>query len=120
MVGNRILHVSFFEQTAQVSYLYRLENQTWKAQKLILPEYATGYLDFIDGDVGFAVCSDDQGISSLYKSEDAGVHWSEINSAMIRGLKELKFYSEQDGWGFTDEGLYKTHDGGRTWEEVMI
>lgn len=48
------------------------------------------------------------------------VHWSEINSAMIRGLKKLKFYSEQDGWGFTDEGLYKTHNGGRTWEEVKI
>src|SRR5271163_4161876 len=49
-------------------------------------------------------------------TDDGGAHWSQVE---LREQPEaLAFLNERIGWMATDEGVWKTADGGRKWSRL--
>ena len=60
------------------------------------------------------------GISRVYASQDGGKTWN-YNAAQWQPddtLRKIDFISVMIGLALTDEGLYRTEDGGLTWEKL--
>ncbi len=60
------------------------------------------------------------GGETLFFSLDAGENWqSRITTWQpLDTFRSLDFVSTTEGWGLTDDGLYRTEDGGKTWEKI--
>jgi photosystem II stability/assembly factor-like uncharacterized protein len=59
--------------------------------------------------------------NSIWKTTDAGLHWSKVHDLANLGqgqYQTLYFLNEQTGWVFRPNGLYKTMDGGVTWQSI--
>ena len=96
-------------------------------QQFHSPEPVTG-VDFIDASAGWVV-----GLQRLYRTVDAGVHWSALPQ-MRRPLRTVHFANPLLGWGiaggdnlgaahgwliaYTGGALMKTADGGASWSEL--
>ncbi|MCD4695629.1 MAG: hypothetical protein K8S16_05240, partial [Bacteroidales bacterium] len=68
-------------------------------------------VQFIDDQTGWAVGYEGR----IIKSTNGGSTWFELNSTGINSLSCLYFFDLNDGW-VAGNGIYKTMDGGSTWE----
>jgi len=60
------------------------------------------------------------GASSVYSTLDGGENWvsSTPNWNPSDTLRELDFVSAMRGWALSEKGLYRTDDGGASWEKL--
>jgi photosystem II stability/assembly factor-like uncharacterized protein len=77
-----------------------------------------------NGDTGWAVA-----LAALYRSSDRGRQWQQIASAPTN-VRQVQFADERTGWVaasqciaqgqvvFCDDRLYRTQDGGQTWQPL--
>ncbi|WP_438434344.1 WD40/YVTN/BNR-like repeat-containing protein [Gorillibacterium sp. sgz500922] len=54
----------------------------------------------------------------LYRSDDGGDSWNQIQSNLPFGFG-LVFTSSENGWHSRTDGLFRTADGGSNWEQAM-
>lgn len=52
----------------------------------------------------------------IYKSTDVGETWTSINTGLDNTPK-ISFYNHQSGLTFQGSKIFRTHDGGHTWNE---
>ncbi len=101
------------EKMAMVFYRTDDGGESWTAT---LPVPTRGKFSVISGDE--IVVWD--GSASIFFTVDGGETWSFHASEWLPGdiLRELDFVSATKGWALTDLGLYRTDDGGKTWEKL--
>jgi photosystem II stability/assembly factor-like uncharacterized protein len=63
------------------------------------------------------------GVSELYVSDDEGTSWEPVGPTPEKG--DIGFTSAEEGWlagasGTNGEGLFRTDDGGRSWQLVSV
>ena len=60
------------------------------------------------------------GGDTIYSTEDAGETWSfhASNWQPAEALIALDFVNINDGWALTEDHLYRTQDGGKTWQKL--
>jgi photosystem II stability/assembly factor-like uncharacterized protein len=100
------------------------------------PHCGEFYLSFLDRTTGFALAGVNTVNSrpeAVYATTDAGASWTRVAKAPFAG--PIDFPTPQSGWAVSDPSswtgpeldtpvggglLYRTTDGGRTWERVRI
>lgn len=82
------------------------------------------HFDFISADSGWLLAEMDTGVNfsqgRLFKTSDGGQSWHEL-SAPLGG--PINFVTEDSGWlvgGPTHSALYRTRNGGRSWQPAPI
>ena len=90
----------------------------WENVGRPVPEQATGKLDFINNDIGYAIAGGTYG-SSVYKTTNGGKTWSKPHAGelSIDGLSGIYFIDENAGF-VMGQGGRKTIDGGKTWSSI--
>jgi photosystem II stability/assembly factor-like uncharacterized protein len=101
--------------------------QHWK--ETITPVVAdTAHISFPDGRLGFLLALGDPAaglmMKKVYGTRDGGEHWAELSPppAVSCYPTGISFRSPRDGWitatyhGGDDAPLYRTGDGGKTWQ----
>ncbi len=109
-----LLPVGLFSQnSAMVFYRSTDSGETWAAT---LPVPMSGK---------YAIASANElivwdGGATLYASQNGGETWSfhATNWQPSDLLKTIDFVSITEGWALSEDGLYHTQDGGRTWEKL--
>ncbi|MBT3338866.1 MAG: hypothetical protein HN855_08845 [Anaerolineae bacterium] len=101
------------EESAMVFYRSTDNGETWTAT-LPVPTYGK-----------YAIASSNEiiawdGGTTLYASQDGGETWSfhATNWQPNDLLRALDFVSATEGWALSEDGLYRTIDGGKTWESL--
>ena len=80
-------------------------------------------VDFVDALHGWILFSAGARSSSLIATEDGGKNWHNLSSL---GLSEegvygpIHFVSIRDGWLTNGYWLYRTRDGGNSWQEISL
>ena len=69
---------------------------------------------FIQGEI-IGYCAND---NELYKTVDAGYNWDLIYTGPS-GISECHFLNESFGWMITEDGVFKTTNGGEIWLPVF-
>ena len=55
----------------------------------------------------------------LLRTSNGGQNWTLVNMiSEEEPLRDFKFYDQQQGWAIAFSELYKTEDGGKTWDSV--
>jgi photosystem II stability/assembly factor-like uncharacterized protein len=73
-------------------------------------------LDFVDASVGWVVQLEPTGpFARLYGTHDGGGTWRLVRDR-LPDLGEVAFRTRTDGWLGGGSGLYRTTDGGRSWQ----
>ena len=103
----------FGEKSGLVFYRSEDGGETWDAT---LPVNLLGT---------FAIASHNEiivwdGGDTLYSSDNGGETWNFHASDWqpAESLIALDFVNINDGWALTETGLFRTQDGGRTWEKL--
>jgi photosystem II stability/assembly factor-like uncharacterized protein len=101
------------------------------------PDIHPGWLHFIDKENGWLFAKSEffqmHDWSYLFATQDGGITWELVNStgdSMIENLMNtgIAFANLIDGWvtkydlggGFGDPFIEQTHDGGHTWEKILL
>jgi photosystem II stability/assembly factor-like uncharacterized protein len=106
--------------------------RTWSHAPLAYPELPQWIQDTFAGPKGLYFLDSSHGWldvgfegnahpGKLLATEDGGRMWNWVNSPGLSG--PIRFHSTEDGWlvgGWASEGLYSTHDGCKTWKEVVL
>ena len=72
---------------------------------------------FINPETGWAAGTN----GKIYKTEDGGKRWFELNSGIETDLQSITFFDENTGWATGVNGIIiKTNDGGNTWRNCII
>jgi len=60
------------------------------------------------------------GLGCLYFTNDSGMSWhvSLVGNSRLSGMSTVEFLNATHGWTATSQILYKTTDGGQTWQNV--
>lgn len=96
--------------------------QTWSDVKFIGPNQRLSDLQFVDDLNGYAICSGNSGSVNdvqFLKTTDGGATWSSPFAFPKRGYDaQVQFLNPTFGLVFYQEFLYRTKDGGATWDTV--
>ncbi len=102
----------FSEESAMVFYRTSDGGETWTPT---LPVPMSGK---------YAIASPDElivwdGGTTLYASQDGGESWTfhATNWQPYDLLRTIDFVSATEGWALSEDGVYRTSDGGKTWEK---
>jgi len=72
-------------------------------------------VDFIDKNTGFIASSN----FTFSRTFDGGLTWETNETSIFWGNSEIQFFDAHNGFGLErDNGLYKTKDGGKSWDLV--
>jgi photosystem II stability/assembly factor-like uncharacterized protein len=104
---------------------------TWTAGfvKPISDPYGLGNICALDGNIAYVALYNHLGAQDtdcgVYKTTDAGAHWTQLGNYPISFANNVIFWDENDGvaLGDTLDGYfedYYTHDGGATWNRVPL
>lgn len=58
-------------------------------------------------------------LKSIFKSTDYGKNWTELPGSTTN-LKNVQFLDKNNGFTYSKSSLYKTTDGGNTWQETSL
>ena len=72
--------------------------------------------EFINPLVGWCASQIMVDSSSILKTIDGGLTWTELPSPEFSSILKMKFFNELEGWILSDGNLYKTMDGGSSWD----
>lgn len=92
-------------------------SQNW--EQLSIPESPSRYDDvfFLNENLGWAA---DGAGSAVYKTIDGGLNWTESTYNNDEYLRNIEFLNENIGFlGALSQNMYKTTDGGTTWELIF-
>jgi photosystem II stability/assembly factor-like uncharacterized protein len=102
--------------------------QTWTKQATLKPDLTAYSIHFANERDGWATAADfkpDQPTSSRFKSlllhtGDGGDTWRILDAPNGAELcKRVFFWNPTSGWLYTDTLLYRTEDGGNSWNPVV-
>ena len=84
-------------------------------------------LQFLDANLGWvvirAMSSSNYNGGALFKTTDAGINWTQISLPDGNPGGPVYFLSDQIGWDVAkpmSDHLYRTQDGGQTWQSQMV
>ncbi len=72
--------------------------------------------DFVDSKTGWVV---DETSSTLYTTIDGGKKWTNYNTD-LKGISQIDFVNSKVGWAISNGALYKTVDGGKSFNKVRV
>lgn len=85
----------------------------------IILDYKLRDIDFLDNNFGFAIDTEGE----IFKTENAGINWTVLFSSSF-DLIDLQFLNKNTGFVLGKNGnefsIFKTFDGGATFEETRI
>jgi hypothetical protein len=100
---------------------------------LVPPNFAATSVTFVGANTGYVIgqagtpghCGPPSPdiCTSMAGTSDAGSTWHGVNPPVTgppdgsSGVSQVRFHDTSDGWAF-GPGLWATHDGGQTWNEV--
>ena len=70
-------------------------------------------IQFYDADIGYAVGYG----GTILKTTDAGSSWTSLSSDILNDLKSVDFINAFTGYTVGDRKIFKTTDGGLSWED---
>ena len=103
----------YSEESATVFYRTTNGGENWQATSPILQQ---GKYDVLSANE--IILWD--GSSSLFFTRNGGATWESLQPNWIPydKLRALTFVDILNGWALADDGLYRTEDGGLTWEKL--
>ena len=139
--GSRVLDVDFYSQldawlvrqinsTGELGVMRTQDGgRTWDAGQ-ILPEadrgyrYASAFVAALDGQTAWVVLKIPSGgsfsLGRLLVTEDGGATWQEREAPLGEPVRLLDARSAWMAGGPAGDQLYRTMDGGRTWQPVVL
>ena len=101
-----------------VVYVSTDKAQTWRAS-ILRQNQATNKIVVVSKDTIFAVSTNASlGNTALFQSVDRGLTWQPVNSSLI--IKSIDFIDSKLGYATSFGGIFKTVDGGKTWQNVYV
>ena len=91
----------------EIQYQYRQADSTLTINDLAFPDTTRGIA------CGFTTDRHDKNRPLVLLTTDAGKTWTEVN--VKEACLSLFFLSDGAGWMVTDDGLWTSEEGGRTW-----
>jgi RHS repeat-associated protein len=86
----------------------------------IPPSYTVKDIQFVNGNIGYAVANDASSNGYIYKTNDGGVSWNRINP-LTADVNKMQMINATDGFAVGDDGLFLvTTDGGINWRIKTI
>jgi photosystem II stability/assembly factor-like uncharacterized protein len=119
LVGEmRLTKMQFISETIGYGIGY-LENTLYKTTDggvnwealFVADDYITDF-DFVSPTNGYMVAAD----AYMYKTENAGADWQQVETAPIEYFDKVEFVTTDFGYLSTGDKIFKTEDGGNTWE----
>jgi photosystem II stability/assembly factor-like uncharacterized protein len=88
----------------------------------------TGWIDFLDPLHGWILLQfpvsarlPEENGGSILKTEDGGKTWRNVSNDVGMSMAgRFHFLTTKDGWLAGDIDLYVTHNGGNTWQQVLL
>ena len=89
--------------------------QTWNTQTSGVTDILRAVF-FIDNNTGWAVGGKLN--KTMLKTTDGGSNWQSLDASSIFSnlMYDIAFVDENTGWVITTDSIYRTSDGGNTWE----
>ncbi len=101
------------------SIAYERVSGTWTSRTITASTVAFQDIFWIDSNTGWAVANNGTDCES-YKTTDGGTNWdAAVSIATATQVTAVHFADSTNGWASTDDGLYRTDDGGATWSQVF-
>lgn len=63
--------------------------------------------------------NNEEKISNAYKTEDGGQNWTLVNTPLNKYIYQMKFFNANYGFIRYDNDLFRTFDGGKSWEKLI-
>ena len=86
----------------------------WKTALNALAPFSSDNLYIVDPQHAWA---SDRQSGTIYATADGGQSWQKLANS-IGTIKGFSFVDSVNGWAFTDNGLWRTSDGGKQWQQV--
>ena len=78
-------------------------------------------IKFVDINTGWILNNSNYGLSTVLKTIDGGITWQKkLITNNNRGLNDLFFVDNKNGWAVGTFDVYKTTDGGENWFSVSL
>ncbi len=127
--GDTFFDVCFVDQNHGwgITSVYVLESldagRSWKQRADVMDLGNLESMDFLDGSRGWVggsalspagAAGPSRGL--VMRTVDGGRTWNKHSTPTIPGIHRLRFCSPDTGWATYEDGVYRSTDGGQTWE----
>lgn len=108
----------FLFLTLMISFNSLTQSKKWSNMNVILSGNDLRDIKFVDSIKGYVVGKNGQ----IFKTDNGGLNWSNINSGVSDFLMSINFPSKSIGYiaTFGGSGLLKTENGGDNWNNISI
>lgn len=97
-------------------YITTDNGDTWTASTTGLTDLA--WADIVSRDTIFLIRGSTVNVNKLYRSSDRGKTWQLVNNDLKLQIVGVDFLNSKIGYGSRWDGLYRTTDGGVTWNDL--